>query len=129
MQRSRRAGVEDRWTKTVRNADGNTQTIPSASHGKGMRWRARYVDEDGREHAKSFARKVDAKRWLDGVTAAVVTGQYVDPKAGTITFRDYAERWREMQVQRPSSRAHVETMLRRHAYPTLGDRRLSSILP
>jgi len=34
-----------------------------------------------------------------------------------------------MQVQRPSSRAHVETMLRRHAYPTLGARPLSSILP
>ncbi|MGB2921518.1 MAG: hypothetical protein WBB57_00525 [Mycobacterium sp.] len=34
-----------------------------------------------------------------------------------------------MQVQRPSSRAHIETMLRRHAYPALGDRALSSILP
>ena len=46
-----------------------------------------------------------------------------------MTFRDYAERWRAIQVQRPSSRAHVETMLRRHAYPALGDRRLSSIMP
>ena len=34
-----------------------------------------------------------------------------------------------MQVQRPSSRAHVETMLRRHAYPALGNRTLTSILP
>ena len=59
----------------------------------------------------------------------MVTGQYVDPKAGQVTFRDYAERWRKMQVQRPSSRAHVETMLRRHAYPALGDRPLTSILP
>ncbi|MCW2662979.1 MAG: traSA:integrase fusion protein [Mycobacterium sp.] len=57
------------------------------------------------------------------------TLQYVDPKAGQITFRDYAERWRGMQVQRLSSQAHVETMLRRHAYPTLGDRCLSSIMP
>ncbi len=119
--RNRRSGVEDRWRK----ADGT----PSNSDGKGNRWRARYVDEQGREHAKGFTRKVDAQRWLDEVTAAVVTGQYVDPKAGQVTFRDYAERWREMQVQRPSSRAHVETMLRRHAYPALGDRRLSSILP
>ena len=120
-KRNRRAGVEDRWQR----ADGQ----PSSRHGVGLRWRARYVDEDGREHAKSFARKVDAKQWLDGFTAAVVTGTYVDPKAGQITFRDYAERWRQIQVQRPSSRAHVETMLRRHAYPTLGDRPLSSILP
>ncbi|BBX69582.1 tyrosine-type recombinase/integrase [Mycolicibacterium psychrotolerans] len=119
--RNRRAGVEDRWRK----ADG----MPTAADGKGKRWRARYVAPDGKEHAKGFARKTDAQRWLDEVTASVVTGQYVDPKAGQVTFRDYAERWREIHVQRPSSRAHVETMLRRHAYPTLGDRQLSSILP
>ncbi|MDM3973280.1 tyrosine-type recombinase/integrase [Mycobacterium marseillense] len=113
--------MEDRWRK----ADGT----PSANDGRGNRWRARYVDEQGREHAKGFARKVDAQRWLDEVTAAVVTGQYVDPQAGRVTFREYAERWRTMQMQRPSSRAHIETMLRRHAYPTLGDRPLSSILP
>ena len=39
-------------------------------------------------------------------------------------FRDYAEQWRAAQVHRPSSQAHVETMLRRHAYPMLGDRPL-----
>ncbi|WP_197504592.1 site-specific integrase [Mycobacterium sp. 852002-51163_SCH5372311] len=128
-KRNRRAGVEDRWTKTVHDEHGNAQTVPSSSHGKGKRWRARYVDDLGREHAQSFARKIDAQHWLDEVTAAVVTGQYVDPKAGQVTFRNYAERWRQMQVQRPSSRAHVETMLRRHAYPTLGDRCLSSIMP
>lgn len=121
QKRNRRSGVEDRWRK----ADGTR----SANDGKGNRWRARYVDEQGREHAKGFARKVDAQRWLDEVTAAVVTGQYVDPKAGQVTFGDYAERWRNMQVQRPSSRALVEITLRRHAYPTLGDRPLSSILP
>ena len=55
--RNRRAGVEDRWT----TAAGE----PSASHGKGKRWRARYVDDRGREHAKGFARKVDATHWLD----------------------------------------------------------------
>jgi hypothetical protein len=38
-------------------------------------WRARYRDGSGREHARHFARRVDAQRWLDEVTAAVVTGQ------------------------------------------------------
>lgn len=128
-KRNRRSGVEDRWTKTVRLPDNTTKSEPSANHGKGSRWRARHVDDNGREHAKGFARKADAQRWLNEATAAVVTGQYVDPKAGQVKFRDYAERWRGMQVQRPSSRAHIETMLRRHAYPTLGDRALASILP
>lgn len=92
-------------------------------------WRARYRDEGGKEHAKHFPRRVDAQRWLDETTASVVTGQYVDPKAGRVTFRDYAEQWRAMQAHRPTSRAHVETMLRRHAYPTFGGRPLVSILP
>lgn len=93
------------------------------------RWRARYRDSSGRQHAKHFDRKVDGQRWLDEVTASVVTGQYVDPKAGRITFRDYAEQWRSVQVHRPSSAANIESLLRRHAYPTLGDRPLASILP
>lgn len=93
------------------------------------RWRARYRDSSGREHSKHFARKVDGQRWLDEVTASVVTGQYVDPKAGRVLFREYAEQWRAAQVHRPSSQAHVETMLRRHAYPTLGERPLATILP
>ena len=38
------------------------------------RWRARYRDDTGREHARHFGRKVDAQRWLDEVTASVVTG-------------------------------------------------------
>ncbi len=129
MKRNRRAGVEDRWFKTVRDAQGNATKVPTSRHGRGLRWLARYVDDQAREHSKAFGRKTDAQKWLDEVTAAVVTGQYVDPKAGQVTCRDYAERWRTIQVQRPSSRAHVETMLRRHAYPALGDRRLSSVMP
>jgi len=91
------------------------------------RWRARYRDEAGKEHAKHFDRRVDGQRWLDEVTAAVVTGQYVDPRAARITFKEYAEPWRQAQVHRPSSAAHVETMLRRHAYPAFGERQLGTI--
>lgn len=61
-------------------------------------WRARYRDEGGREHSRHFTRKVDAQRWLDETTASVVTGQYVDPKAGRVTVREYAEQWRAAQV-------------------------------
>jgi integrase len=93
------------------------------------RWRARYRDEAGQEHAKHFARKVEAQRWLDEVTTSIVTGQYVDPRAGKITFREYAEQWRAAQVHRPTSAAYVEGMLRRHVYPIYGARAIGSILP
>ena len=41
-------------------------------------WQARYEAPDGRERSKTFGRKVDAQRFLDEVTASVVTGMYVD---------------------------------------------------
>ncbi len=42
------------------------------------RWRARYRNAADKEHSRHFSRKLDAQRWLDEVTASVVTGQYVD---------------------------------------------------
>lgn len=93
------------------------------------RYRARYRDDSGKEHSRHFRGKIDAQRWLDEVTASVVTGQYVAPNAGNVTFREYAEGWRVVQVHRPATQSHVESNLRRHVYPAIGDRKLSSILP
>lgn len=67
------------------------------------KWRARYRDEAGKEHARHFDRKVDGQRWLDEQTAAIVTGQFVDPKAGEITFRRFFEDWAARQVWVPNS--------------------------
>jgi integrase len=91
-------------------------------------YRPRFRDAAGKEHARHFKRKVDAQRWLDEMTAAMVSGQYVDPAAGRVTVRQYAEQWRASQVHRATTAAHVETMLRRHVYPDLGPKRLSSVL-
>ncbi|MEV7692499.1 site-specific integrase [Microbacterium sp. NPDC089189] len=60
-------------------------------------WRARYRDADGREHAKHFPLKRDAQRWIDEVTTSVVTGQYVDPRAGSITWDEWVRTWSERQ--------------------------------
>ena len=81
MRRNRRAGVEDRWTKTVRDAQGNATKVPTSRHGKGMRWLARYVDDQGREHSKAFGRKADAQSWLDQQVSDQVTGTWTDPRA------------------------------------------------
>lgn len=94
------------------------------------KWLARYRPvPGGPQVTKTFARKVDGERWLDEQTALLVTGHYVAPRAGNVTFKEYAEHWRKARPHRPSSVLHVETMLRRHAYPTFGDRPLKSILP
>ena len=62
------------------------------------RYRARYRDEAGKEHARHFVKKANAQRWLDEVTAAVVRGDYVDPAAGKVTFGQWFKRWSEVQT-------------------------------
>jgi integrase len=63
------------------------------SHGKGKRWRARYVDGSGSEVARGFVRKADAQNWLDEVTSTIVTGTYVAPGAGNVTIGEVYKQW------------------------------------
>lgn len=72
-----------------------SKSIAKRDNGK---WRARYRDAAGKEHSRHFDRKIDGQRWLDEVTAAVVTGQYVDPKAGRVTFGAWFDQWVSEQV-------------------------------
>jgi integrase len=100
LNRNRRAGVEDRWTKTVYEADGTTTTVPSANHGKGSRWRARYVDDQGQEHAKGFSRKSTAQGWLNQQVSDQVTGTWTDPAMAAVTFGVIAEKWLATKAHR-----------------------------
>jgi hypothetical protein len=92
-------------------------------------WETRWRDLTGAQRKKTFARKVDADRYATFIEHSMLTGAYVDPKAGQVTFQEYAEEWRAGQVHRPTTQAHHETMLRRHAYPHLGHRPLADIRP
>lgn len=89
-------------------------------------WRARYRDAAGKEHARHFSRKVDAQRWLDEVTASVVTGQYVDPRAGKVSFRDFFDEWSARQVWTAGT---LDAATRAVRSTTFLDVPLSSIAP
>jgi integrase len=58
-------------------------------------WRARYRDETGRQHARHFARKTDAQRWLDEQTAKLVTGTHVAPRTAKTTVGEWCDIWLE----------------------------------
>src|SRR4051812_46874508 len=75
-------------------------------------WRARYRDEAGKEHARHFARKIDAQRWLDEVTTMLVTGSYVDPKAGRATFDAWFAEWSSRQVWAPMTEVQADLVRR-----------------
>lgn len=108
-------------------ADLAAQGIEAKAKSTAAAWRARFVDDSGREHAKHFARKRDAQAWLDAQTTATATGTYVVPNAGKVTFHEYAEAWRKSQVFRASTAALVELALRKRVYPIIGATALSAI--
>ena len=62
-------------------------------------WRARYRNATtGRQHEKTFQRKVDAQRWLREELGKVDRGTWVDPRSGRVTFEEYFETWAARQV-------------------------------
>ena len=93
------------------------------------KWRARYRDPEGREHARHFDRKVDAQTWLDTVTADLLTGRYVDPRAGRTTFEVFVTRWLAAQTTDVSTQEAVESRVRNHLLPTFGRMELRAIKP
>jgi integrase len=92
------------------------------------RWQARYRKLDGNEVTKTFDRKTDAARWRRDGLAARDRGEFIDPKLGRVTVREYGERWRAAQLHhRPSSSRIYETDLRLHIYPHIGDRPMNRV--
>lgn len=97
---------------------------PTARHGQGRRWKARYLDPDGRERSKSFARKVDAERFLTEVEHSKLAGSYLDPDAGRVTLRSRVPLWLASLTCDETSRHHIEGRVTKHVLPKLGDKRL-----
>jgi integrase len=94
-----------------------------------MRWRARYVDERGREHAKGFTRKVDAQKWLDKQTAAIVSGSHVAPRDAQLTVEQWCDLWIEgYKVNREATVRAARTHIRQ-IVAEFGGMPLSAVRP
>jgi integrase len=113
--------VEDRWY-----AKGKK---PTSRHGKGKRYRVRYL-VDGRERSGgSFDRKIDADRRLIELRADLLRGQWVDPTDQTIVI-DYARVFAATRPHSERTAARVESMLSNHLEGApLGSRRLAAVRP
>lgn len=92
------------------------------------RWQAAWR-VDGRERTKTFDRRIDAERWLTSVEHSKLAGTYVDPQAGRVTFKEFAEEWRRVQTHREGTSRSVEQHLRLHVYPVIGARPIAAIRP
>src|SRR4051812_32999121 len=92
------------------------------------KWRARYRDAAGKEHAKHFDRKVEAERWLATVHVALLRGEWVDPALGRTTLGDWASTWSEgLGHLKPSTRARYVNIYEVHVRPRWGEVQLARI--
>lgn len=67
-------------------------SIKKRENGK---WRARYRDDAGKEHARHFDRRVDAQQWLDGQTSKLVSGMHIAPRQARTTVGEWCDVWLE----------------------------------
>lgn len=113
--------VEDRWYTKGKE--------PSARHGKGKRYRVRYLVDGKERSGGSFDRKTDADRRLIELRADLLRGQWVDPTDRT-TVAEYARMYAATRPHSEGTAERVESMLRNHLQDTaLGGRRLASVRP
>jgi integrase len=94
-----------------------------------MRYKARWVDLDGREHSKSFPdkRKGEAERFLTAVEHSLNIGTYVSPDAGRVTLRKRAQGWLESRTGDPTTVNTIRQRVTKHILPALGDKRLDQL--
>jgi integrase len=93
------------------------------------RYRARWYDLAGKEHAKHFTRKRDADNFLATVESDKLRGLYVDPTDKT-TVGEYARRWAAARPHNPRTARRTASLIRCHVEGTsLGRTRLSRVLP
>jgi integrase len=120
------ADVDDRWFKTDRETGERVRT---ARYGTSLRYAARWRDDQRKQRSKCFRTKKEADDHLAKVTVDLARGQYVDPKAGRITLRDWVTIWEAQQTSNVSSQYQVSLRLRTHVLPQLGGRALVAITP
>lgn len=120
--------VYDQWHLAKKPKDPKAKKCsahrdyPSKQHGNGLRWQVRGEDQDGKPFRQSFEWEVDAKDKDAELRTAVRAGTFVDERAGTITFKSYAETWRRNRVHDPATRERIRSAFENHCYESTGDR-------
>jgi hypothetical protein len=101
-----------------RRSFGSVRQLPSG------RWQARYRDLAGKPHTASqtFATRPEAARFLAQVETDLARGEWTDPRAGRVSFAEWAGRWQETTTNlRPNTRALHGYLLRRFLLPAFAD--------
>jgi integrase len=107
-------GIADMWYRQ----DGSPTKLaepdssPKRPRGEGSRWRAWYIDKDGRECTKRFPTKQPAEAWIDQQVSDLTTGSWIAPERSAETFGTVADEWLATKTARkPKTLAGYESLL------------------
>jgi integrase len=106
------ARVKDLW----RDRHGR----PTRLDGKGLRWQAVWADPLGRERTKAFRVKERARQYAADMEGGVRRGDYVEPGTETVTYGNWAERWRRTWTVTPKTKVSYESLLSTQVLPRWG---------
>lgn len=120
---------------TITGLDEHGRTVKRGSTVKPVRYRARWRTPDGSQRSRTFARKGDAATWLVDVEKSLMTGAYVERSAGTVTVKEWADRWiatrkgHDGAPLRPRTRELYNQLLETHIVPGLGTVKIRDVSP
>ena len=90
-------------------------------------YRANWREPSGRQKAKTFSTKAEAKRFLAEIDAGLSRGLYVDPHAGRLLFATHARQWLDSRNDELTTKARDASIMETHVIPQWGTWQLSKI--
>lgn len=124
--RSRRNVAAMTKKNNSKRSFGTVGRLPSG------RYRARYRDPATGQQVSggTFATRAEAERWLAAAQIDQARGAWVDPRAGEVLLREYAEGWLAQHTGlRETTRAKYRHLLAGHILPALGDAPIGRLSP
>ena len=112
------------------NSKGRRRRFGAVRELRSGQWQARYRGPDGvmRPANHTFPTKTAAEIWLTRKEAEILDGDWIDPDAGSVLFREYAQAWiDERPGLRPNTVSVYRYVLHRHISPVFGSRPVAEI--
>ncbi|MFJ1694538.1 tyrosine-type recombinase/integrase [Streptomyces sp. NPDC088252] len=102
------------------NAKGSRRRFGAVRQYRSGRWTASYLGPDGQEFRapETFETKKDAEVWLSQIEADLTRGNWQDPDAGAVNFKEYALQWVDERGLSATTDELYRRLLRLHILPT-----------
>ncbi|MGW8395744.1 tyrosine-type recombinase/integrase [Streptomyces lydicus] len=102
------------------NAKGTRRRFGAVRQYRSGRWTASYRGTDGEEFRapETFETKKDAEVWLSQIEADLTRGNWQDPDAGAVNFKEYALQWVQERGLSATTDELYRRLLRLHILPT-----------